>query len=63
MRIIFFFLVFQLLSIHSIAEIFIFQNCKSADYVYEKNEYVLDLEKGLMTREFIYSDESYEQLK
>ena len=45
------------------AEIFIFQNCKSADYVYEKNEYVLDLEKGLMTREFIYSDESYEKLR
>ena len=63
MKIIFFFLAFQLLSIHSIAEIFIFQNCKSTDYNYEKNDYVLDLEKGLMTREFIYSDESYEKLR
>ena len=63
MKIIFFFLAFQLLSIHSIAEIFIFQNCKSTDYNYEKNEYVLDLEKGLMTREIIYSDESYEKLR
>ena len=63
MKKIFFLLVFQLLSMHSIADIFVFQNCKSIDYVYEKNEYVLDLKKGLMTREFIYSDESYEKLR
>ena len=48
---------------HSSAEIIVFQNCESSDYVYEKNEYVLDLEKGLMTREFIYSDESYKKLR
>ena len=48
---------------HSSAEILVFQNCESSDYVYEKNEYVLDLEKGLMTREFIYSDESYKKLR
>ena len=59
----FFLLIFCLLSIHSAAEILVFQNCESNDYVYEKNEYVLDLEKGLMTREFIYSDESYEKLR
>ena len=63
MKKVFFVLFFQLLSIPSIAEILIFQNCKSNDYIYEKNDYVLDLEKGLMTREFIYSDESYEKLR
>ena len=63
MKKIIFLLLFQFLSIHSIAEIFVFQNCKSIDYIYEKNEYVLDLEKGLMTREFVYSDESYEKLR
>ena len=63
MKKIIFLLLFQLLSIHSVAEIFVFQNCKSIDYIYEKNEYVLDLEKGLMTREFVYSDESYEKLR
>ena len=63
MKKIIFLLLFQLLSIHSIAEILVFQNCKSIDYIYEKNEYVLDLEKGLMTREFVYSDESYEKLR
>ncbi len=63
MKKIIFLLLFQLLSINSIAEILVFQNCKSIDYIYEKNEYVLDLEKGLMTREFVYSDESYEKLR
>ena len=63
MKKVFFLFFFQLLSIHSMAEIFIFQNCKSIDYTYDKNEYVLDLKKGLMIREFIYSDESYEKLK
>ena len=63
MKKIFYILLIQLLSSHSIAQILIFQNCESIDYVYEKNEYVLDLEKGLMTREFIYSDESYEKLR
>ena len=63
MKKVFFVIFFQLLSIPSIAEILIFQNCKSNDYIYEKNDYVLDLEKGLMTREFIYSDESYKKLR
>ena len=63
MKKVFFVLLFQLLFKPSIAEILIFQNCKSNDYIYEKNEYVLDLEKGLMVREFIYSDESYEKLR
>ena len=63
MKKVFFVIFFQLLSIPSIAEILIFQNCKSNDYIYEKNDYVLDLEKGLMTREFIYSDESFEKLR
>ena len=63
MKKIFFLLIFQLSSIHSFAEILIFQNCKSNDYIYEKNEYVLDIEKGLMTRKFIYSDESYKKLR
>ena len=63
MKKIFFLLIFYLLSINSSAEILVFQNCESSDYVYEKNEYVLDLDKGLMTRKFIYSDESYEKLK
>jgi len=63
MKKIFLILVFQLISVNSIAKILIFKNCQSNDYIYEKNEYILDLEKGLMTREFIYGDESYEKLR
>ena len=63
MKKIFFILIFKLLSVNSIAEILVFQNCKNNEYVYEKNVYTLVLEKGLMTREFIYSDESFEKLR
>ena len=45
------------------AETIVFKDCSSKDYNYEKNEYILDLEKKLMTREFIYSKDSYEKLR
>jgi len=41
------------------AEIIVFKDCSSEQYIYEKNDYILDLEKELMTREFIYSNDSY----
>tara|TARA_A100000164_G_C21738279_1_gene691018 strand:+ start:75 stop:488 length:414 start_codon:yes stop_codon:yes gene_type:complete len=47
----------------SLADIIIFKDCKNNNFSYEKNEYTLDLTKGLVTREFIYDDESYEKLK
>ena len=45
------------------AEIIVFKDCKSEQYKYEKNDYTLDLNKELMTREFIYSEESYKKLR
>ena len=45
------------------AEILVFKNCKSKNYEFEKNEYRLDIDQGLMTREFIYTDETYERLR
>jgi len=45
------------------AEILVFKNCKSEDYDFEKNEYKIDINKGLMTREFIYTDETYQSLR
>ena len=56
-------LLFQLLFSSSFAEILVFKNCTNKDYSFEKNEYKLDVEKGVMTREFIYSDETYEKLR
>ena len=45
------------------AEILVFKNCTSKDYDFEKNDYKLDLKKGQMTREFTYTDETYERLR
>ena len=45
------------------AEILVFKNCTSKDYDFEKNDYKLDLKKGQMIREFIYTDETYQRLR
>ena len=45
------------------SDILVFKNCSSKDYEFEKNEYKLDLKKGVMTREFIYSDDTYDKLR
>ena len=63
MKKIFFILFFISFSKNANSSIIIFQNCKSNDYNYEKNEYMLDLDKGIMTRKFIYDDESFEKLR
>jgi phage terminase large subunit len=54
-----FFLFFSSLS----AEILVFKDCKSEDYEFEKNEYKIDIDKGVMTREFVYTDETYQRLR
>jgi phage terminase large subunit len=63
MRKILLILFFQLSFSSSFAEILIFKNCTNKDYSFEKNEYKIDVEKRVMTREFIYSKETYEKLR
>ena len=60
---IFLILFFCIHSNYLIAEILVFKNCKSKNYEFEKNEYRLDIDQGLMTRKFIYTDETYERLR
>ena len=60
---VFLILFFCIYSNFLFAEILIFKNCKSKNYEFEKNEYRLDIDLGLMTREFIYTDETYERLR
>ena len=60
---IFLILFFCIYSNFLFAEILVFKNCKSKNYDFEKNEYRLDIDQGLMTREFIYTDETYERLR
>ena len=45
------------------AEIIIFKNCSGEEYRYEKNDYTINLKKQLVTRDFIYSEESYKKLR
>ena len=45
------------------AEILVFKNCTNEDYKFEKNEYKIDIDKGIMIRDFIYTDETYERLR
>ena len=63
MKKIFYILILQFLFSILNAEILVFKNCKSDDYKFEKNEYKIDIDKGLMTREFIYTDETYQRLR
>ena len=60
---VFLILFFYIYSNFLFAEILVFKNCKSKNYEFEKNEYRLDIDQGLMTREFIYTDETYERLR
>ena len=45
------------------SEMLIFKDCKNDNYTFEKNEYILNLDTGLMTREFIYTEDSYKKLR
>ena len=45
------------------AEIIVFKDCSSEQYKYEKNDYTIDLQKELMTREYTYTEESYKKLR
>jgi phage terminase large subunit len=56
-----FFFYFFLTS--AFTEILIFKNCTSKDYEFEKNQYKLDINKGVMTREFVYTDKTYKRLR
>ena len=45
------------------AEILVFKNCKSEDYEFEQKEYKIDIQKWLMIRDFVYTDETYDRLR
>ena len=59
----FFLIFFYFFTSSLFAEILIFRNCSSDDYEFEKNDYKIYINKGMMTREFIYTDETYERLR
>ena len=45
------------------SEIMHLKDCKDLKHGFIKNEYILDFEKSLMTRHFIYNNKTYKKLK
>jgi hypothetical protein len=49
--------------LYSFAEIIILSGCQNNKDTFAKNEYVIDLDKSLMTRNFIYDDKTYKKYR
>ena len=45
------------------SEIMHLKGCKTLKHSFIKNEYILDFEKSLMTRNFVYDNKTYKKLK
>ena len=45
------------------SEIMHLKGCKNLKHSFIKNEYILDFEKSLMTRNFVYDNKTYKKLK
>ena len=58
-------IIFLLLSIYSHAhsEVIILSKCKNEKNTFQKNEYILDLEKSLMTRNFVYNNKTFKKYR
>jgi|TARA_B110000027_G_scaffold127606_1_gene147129 hypothetical protein len=57
--------IFFFINIQTIifAEIMILTGCKNLKNSFIKNEYILDFEKSLMTRNYIYDNKTFKKLK
>ena len=60
-KILFFFIFFFNFYNVSFAQMIILSDCKSFKDDFIKNEYILDLEKSLMTRNYIYDNKTYKK--
>ena len=59
--IIFFFILIMTNNLE--AEIIILSSCENKKDGFLKNEYILDLKKSLMTRNFVYNDKTFKKLR
>ena len=53
----------MVLPIKSIAEIIILSACDNKKDVFLKNEYILDLDKSMMTRNYVFNEKTYKKYK
>ena len=59
----FLFLIFLSVNTPSFSEIMILSKCKSLKDSFIKNEYIIDLEKSLMIRNYIYDNKTYKKYR
>ena len=62
-KILFILFIFFNSTIASFSEIIILSDCKNLKDGFIKNEYILDLEKSLMTRNYIYNEKTYKKYR
>jgi hypothetical protein len=62
-KLLFIIFLFFSLSSYSFSEIIIFSSCKNKIDGFIKNEYVLNLKKSLMTRNFIYDNKTFKKYR
>ena len=59
----FLFLIYLSVNTSAFSEIMILSKCKNLKDGFIKNEYILDFEKSLMIRNFVYDNKTYKKLK
>jgi len=62
-KVVFLSLLFLNLNTFAFSEIIIFSSCKNQKDGFIKNEYILNLDKSLMTRNFIYDKKTYKKYR
>ena len=57
-------IVFPLIAMNNLkAEMIVLSSCENKKDGFLKNEYILDLKKSLMTRNFVYNDKTFKKLR
>ena len=62
-KFIFFFILFYLISFRLNAEIIVLSKCDHKEDKFLKNEYILDLNELIMTRNYVYNEETYQKYR
>ena len=60
-RLIFYFIIIFLISLRLNAEIIILSKCDHKEDKFLKNEYILDLNELIMTRNYVYNEKTYQK--
>jgi len=62
-KFIFFFIIFYLISFKLNAEIIVLSKCDHKEDTFLKNEYILDLNELIMTRNYVYNEKTYQKYR